>query len=183
MSGLNALMLGVRYVVRIYAAADALADAIGYEFEPGRRANTTGLLPPAHRPWPTATLEGVWAEGRRMRLEQAVAHVLNSPAEGGQAAGAVGAAGGPSQPLSPREQQVVHLVARGLSDLEIGQASGLSKRTVETHAAHICREAGSSLAGPGRYLGDGAGFFRRKVNPLDDEQMCATNPMSGWRAQ
>ncbi len=39
--------------------------------------------------------------------------------------------------LTPRELEVLHLVARGMTDREIGLALGISTRTVESHVAHV----------------------------------------------
>jgi DNA-binding NarL/FixJ family response regulator len=44
-------------------------------------------------------------------------------------------AGGP--PLSPRELEVAQLVARGLTNKQIGQTLYVSERTAENHVQHI----------------------------------------------
>jgi DNA-binding NarL/FixJ family response regulator len=46
--------------------------------------------------------------------------------------------------LSPREEQVLHSLAQGLSNKEIGAALGLSVGTVKTHLRHIFRKIGVS---------------------------------------
>ena len=52
---------------------------------------------------------------------------------------AVGVMAGESNnsPLTKREQEVLELVAFGLSNKEIAQRLGLGKRTVETHIDHV----------------------------------------------
>ena len=40
-------------------------------------------------------------------------------------------------PLSPRELEVAQLVARGLTNKQIGQALYVSERTAENHVQHI----------------------------------------------
>ena len=49
--------------------------------------------------------------------------------------------------LSPREREVVRLVARGLTNVEIAEELFISKRTVESHVDHIKRklEVGSRI--------------------------------------
>jgi two-component system, NarL family, response regulator NreC len=48
------------------------------------------------------------------------------------------------QPLSPRESEVLRLVALGHTNREIGEQLDLSVRTVETHRAHIQQKLGLS---------------------------------------
>lgn len=60
-------------------------------------------------------------------------------------AGTAQAAAVPTRPLSRRELGVLDLVARGLSNEEIGTALGLSVRTVERHLANVYAKLG--LAG------------------------------------
>ncbi len=47
-----------------------------------------------------------------------------------------------SSRLTPREIEVLRLVARGLTDREIGAALGISTRTVESHVAHLMQRLG-----------------------------------------
>lgn len=51
---------------------------------------------------------------------------------------------GESQPLSPRETEVLRLMALGHTNREIGEQLDLSIRTVETHRAHIQQKLGLS---------------------------------------
>ena len=44
--------------------------------------------------------------------------------------------------LSPREHEVLQLVARGLANKQIGRALGISERTVKAHLGRIFREIG-----------------------------------------
>jgi DNA-binding CsgD family transcriptional regulator/tetratricopeptide (TPR) repeat protein len=68
------------------------------------------------------------------------------------------AAGAAGSPLSPRELEVARLVARGLTNKQIGQALYVSERTAENHVQHILIKLGlrnrSQIAvwasGPGR---------------------------------
>jgi DNA-binding NarL/FixJ family response regulator len=49
---------------------------------------------------------------------------------------------GPREPLSPREQEVLKLVAEAHTNREIGEILGLSEKTVETHRANLLRKLG-----------------------------------------
>jgi two-component system, NarL family, response regulator NreC len=69
---------------------------------------------------------------------------VRAAAEGRQYLPAAVAAGlakstdnGESQPLSPRETEVLRLMALGHTNREIGEQLDLSIRTIETHRAHI----------------------------------------------
>ncbi len=55
-----------------------------------------------------------------------------------------GAAGAPSGvgSLSPREIQVLELVARGLANKQIGRALGITERTVKAHLGRVFRALG-----------------------------------------
>jgi DNA-binding NarL/FixJ family response regulator len=46
--------------------------------------------------------------------------------------------------LSPREREVADLVAQGLSDREISSRLVISRRTAESHVAHILTKLGFS---------------------------------------
>jgi two-component system, NarL family, response regulator NreC len=50
---------------------------------------------------------------------------------------AAAAPGAPVQPLSPREQEVLKLLAQGYTNQEVGTRLCLSVKTIETHRAHI----------------------------------------------
>jgi DNA-binding NarL/FixJ family response regulator len=48
----------------------------------------------------------------------------------------------PIEGLSPREQQVLRLVADGLANKQIGRALGISERTVKAHLGRVFRQIG-----------------------------------------
>lgn len=48
----------------------------------------------------------------------------------------------PLDTLSPRERQVLELVAQGLTNAEIAQRLAVGRRTVETHRAHMMSKLG-----------------------------------------
>ncbi|MEA2229057.1 MAG: hypothetical protein QOF04_2687 [Solirubrobacteraceae bacterium] len=49
---------------------------------------------------------------------------------------------GPREPLSPREQEVLRLIAEAHTNREIGEILGLSEKTVESHRGSILRKLG-----------------------------------------
>jgi DNA-binding NarL/FixJ family response regulator len=49
---------------------------------------------------------------------------------------------GPREPLSPREQEVLKLIAEAHTNRDISELLGLSEKTVESHRASILRKLG-----------------------------------------
>ena len=52
-----------------------------------------------------------------------------------------------AQPVSPREQEIAALIARGLRDREIAAALVLSERTVHAHVRHLLAKLGLASRG------------------------------------
>ena len=50
----------------------------------------------------------------------------------------------PIDTLSPREQEIVRLIARGASNKEIGRDLGIAETTVKIHVQHVLRKLGLS---------------------------------------
>lgn len=107
--------------------------AMGGEPEPARealRAGATGY---------------VLKESPREELIQAVrlaagGRTYLTPELGARLAADAGAHAGPPDDLTPREVEVLHLLARGHTNTEIAAQLYLSVRTVESHRAHIQRK-------------------------------------------
>jgi DNA-binding NarL/FixJ family response regulator len=51
-------------------------------------------------------------------------------------------AAGPSEPLTPREQEVLKLIAEAHTNRQIGEVLHLSEKTVESHRGNILRKLG-----------------------------------------
>jgi DNA-binding NarL/FixJ family response regulator len=65
-------------------------------------------------------------------IDPRVARVLLPAAAGGR----------PEDALSPREQEVLRLVAEGRANKQIGRALGISERTVKAHLGNVFRQIG-----------------------------------------
>jgi DNA-binding NarL/FixJ family response regulator len=52
------------------------------------------------------------------------------------------ASSGPSEPLTPREQEVLKLIAEAHTNREIGEILHLSEKTVESHRGNLLRKLG-----------------------------------------
>jgi len=76
-----------------------------------------------------------WAEGRLLTLDEAVALALAAPEDSP-------ATTEPLAGLSPREIEVLRLLAEGASNRAIADSLSLSERTVERHVTHILTKLG-----------------------------------------
>lgn len=76
--------------------------------------------------------------------DQILVHRTLAPAFLSHLAGRSGPAGphAPFDSLTPREQEVVRLLARGLTDRDLAQTLFISVRTVQTHLSHIYAKLG-----------------------------------------
>ena len=73
-----------------------------------------------------------WAAGAALSTEAAIDYALADEHAEPPAA----------HPLSPREQEVAELIARGLTSREIATQLVLSEKTIDTHADHIRQKLG-----------------------------------------
>lgn len=93
------------------------------------------------------------------RIERAIEPSLATPALRG---------------LSPREVQVIELVARGYSDAEIGQLLGISPRTAQQHVRNVlgklnCRSRSEAVA---RVVGGAPRLVRANtIGPIEGRQV------------
>jgi DNA-binding NarL/FixJ family response regulator len=76
-------------------------------------------------------------EGSSVITPELAGHLLHAYA------GRTGAEAGRRPMLTPREQDVLRLVAQGHTDKEIGRTLGLSPRTVQTHLTRIREKTGA----------------------------------------
>ena len=101
----------------------APADAVDFERDQARGRSSL-----AASAWIAAD-----QRGRSVGLADALALAVPAAAREGTAESGRAVAGG----LSPREQEVVALIARGLSNREIAAALTISERTAANHVEHI----------------------------------------------
>ncbi|HYN68532.1 MAG TPA: response regulator transcription factor, partial [Ornithinibacter sp.] len=88
---------------------------------------------------PADLLAAVHAAARgHVPIDPRVAAALLPSAGGPFGSGGSGAAGG----LSPRETEVLRLVAQGLANKQIARALGITERTVKAHLGRVFREIG-----------------------------------------
>ena len=111
--------------LRLAAGAESLSRQAGSYINEQFMAPIDRLLEQARREVGASAAERLTAEGARLTLEELATEALADPDRG------------PDDPLSRREHEVAGLVARGLTNVEIGQELFISKRTVESHVDHV----------------------------------------------
>jgi DNA-binding CsgD family transcriptional regulator len=134
--------------VRLTAAASALREAAGLPPWPGARRER--LLDTARGHLGSPAIERLWAQGLATNTEAAVALALQDPSAPGDPApgpavleGPPAGATGPSLgSLTPREREVVALIARGCSNRTIAEELVISPATAARHVANILAKLG-----------------------------------------
>jgi predicted ATPase/DNA-binding CsgD family transcriptional regulator len=131
--------------LRLVGAAAALRETLGTPLSPSDRAALERWLGPARDALSERASALAWSEGRAMSPEQAIAHALEveeapgagRPSTTGRVEAPVVARPSTGPPLTSREREVVALVAKGLSNLQIAGQLVISERTVESHVSNI----------------------------------------------
>lgn len=123
-----------RLVPRVVDTAAMCEEAAALLVRAGRGDEAVALLDEA-----AALHEGMGATGHLARIDSLLRAV---GARRRRSSPAPATHGWPS--LSPKEQDVVELVAAGLSNPEVADRLYISRRTVETHLSHVFRKLGLS---------------------------------------
>ncbi len=96
-----------------------------------------------------------------------VAHVLATPpkVERGQGPASQGAGLPPAEVLTPKEREVLQLIAEGVTSKQIAERLGTSIKTAETHRTNLMRKLGlHSIAAVTKYA------IREGISSIDDVQ-------------
>jgi DNA-binding CsgD family transcriptional regulator/tetratricopeptide (TPR) repeat protein len=115
--------------VRVGAGADAQARRHGGRTDERFLSALQPLLDRARRAVGADAAARLDADGAQMAWDELVRDVLADPLPADEV-------------LSPREREVVELVATGLTNPQIAERLFISKRTVESHVAHIRQKLG-----------------------------------------
>jgi predicted ATPase/DNA-binding CsgD family transcriptional regulator len=133
---------GVHEAVFCLAAAERTGPDTEMNWDPDRVATRRGLVEGARRALHRSTFDAAWAAGQTMSLATALERgLLAMEAIDVQGAVATTSARG-RRDLSPRELEVLALVADGRSDGEIATELFISKKTASVHVAHIKNKLG-----------------------------------------
>jgi DNA-binding NarL/FixJ family response regulator len=137
--------------VRFFAAATAMRDSIGAALPAARRLVQERYLPPARAELGEARFAQAWQAGQGLTLEGVIAvlKARQSPpapqrgeVKAPSAASQKGETKGSSAGLTPREIEVLHLVAQGLTDAQVAEKLVISPRTVHSHLTSIYNKLG-----------------------------------------
>jgi len=129
----------------LLGAAEAMGDAIGSMPVGWRRTGTPEAIAALQRRLGKERWEGALRKGRAMSFSEISALlslVLSTVGAGGSGAEESGGKGRRGIPLSPREEEVLRLVAEGLTNKEIARQLKLSENTVKTHVTSLFNRLG-----------------------------------------
>lgn len=128
----------------LWGAAEAAREVTGIALPPGeQKLHGPHLASARSRPGDAAWEEAL-DHGRAMSLEEAAEYALSEDAD--QPESPIGqepsAQDEPMGDLTPREQEVATLVARGLTNRQVSTELSISERTAANHVAKILKKLG-----------------------------------------
>ena len=127
---------------RLYGAAEALSDAAGVPLVVPPRSLYRRHVDDVRAALGVEAFDAAWAAGRALPAGRAV-ELARADTAASSAKDELPMAGMTKvDSLSPREREVLQLVAQGGTDREIAAALFLSPRTVNTHVANILAKLG-----------------------------------------
>jgi predicted ATPase/DNA-binding SARP family transcriptional activator/DNA-binding CsgD family transcriptional regulator/Flp pilus assembly protein TadD len=124
---------------RLWGAAQALREDIGVPLQPEARKLLGPYLATARSSLGEVAWQARLAEGQAMMPEQAIEYALFTE-EPVASLPVDHRSGGGSTALTPREEEVAALVARGLTNRQIASELSISEHTVANHVARILRK-------------------------------------------
>jgi DNA-binding CsgD family transcriptional regulator/tetratricopeptide (TPR) repeat protein len=130
--------------LRLAGAAAALTQRTGLRVQHIQREKYERWLVTARQALSAEVAAAAWAEGQEMQADQVIGYALATrepvAATAGTGAGPPPAHG--SDQLTARQREVAALIARGLSNRQIGRSLVITERTVAAHIEHILNKLG-----------------------------------------
>ena len=130
LAGLAADQESVAEATRLWGAASALREAMGLARWPADQPAYEADVAKASRSLGEEAFNAAWAEGAALGIGEAVAYASRARGERKRPSSGWGS-------LTPTELEVVKLVAKGLTNPEIGERLFIGRGTVKTHLAHV----------------------------------------------
>lgn len=128
---------------RLFGAAEALRDRLGHAFLLPERAAFERGLDTARAVLGEVDFASARAAGCALPLEETLAEATAFLASVAESEPRPGSSGGAlAAGLTPREQEILGLIAEGLSNREVGGVLSISPRTVENHVTAILAKLG-----------------------------------------
>ena len=133
--------------VRLFAAAEAVQTRIGLAPAPALRAKNERALAAAKEVLGEQAFAAAWAAGGNLPLEKVVTEARSVADDISQAAHADPDPSPAASELSPRELEVLKLVAEGLTNAQVAERLFISPRTVNAHLNSIYHKLGVGSRG------------------------------------
>ncbi len=134
LGGAAALKGHYERAARLLAAAEALRKTLGRQRGAPDQADFDKRVASTRAGLGDAAFAAAWAQGTTMPLEEAIEAAL-APIESPSA-------GATESLFTPRQREVVALVAQGLTNREIASRLVISERTADTHVQNILNKLG-----------------------------------------
>jgi ATP/maltotriose-dependent transcriptional regulator MalT len=129
--------------VQLAGAAASVRQATGAALPPIGRAMLEHWLVPLRKSLGAEAVMLAWDAGRALTFDEAIkVGLATAQAEAARSTRSSSGTERPFGVLSPREQQVAMLLARGLSNRQIAQRLVVTERTVGAHIEHILDKLG-----------------------------------------
>jgi non-specific serine/threonine protein kinase len=122
---------------RLFGAAEAAFEEIGSSSRPSQNPRYGAYVAEVRDRLGDEAFEAAWADGRAMRLEDAMTAALASEPKVRTEKRRISPSLAPSDGLTRREQEVVALLARGLTNRQIAKELTITERTAETHVCKV----------------------------------------------
>ena len=130
--------------VRLFGAAQALRDELEAPIPCNALASYGGLIRSVRDCLGETTFGQAWLAGRRLSVDEAIAEANHSlPALMHADRRVVRSGSMPQASLTPREREVLKLVAAGHSDRDVATTLFISRRTASEHVGHILQKLGA----------------------------------------
>jgi predicted ATPase/DNA-binding CsgD family transcriptional regulator len=130
------------WAAQLWGAAEALRDALGIPIQPVERADYERAVSSARVHLGERAFAAAWAQGRSMTPEQALAAKGQKPTTIPTTTTTTAPTLAYPDGLTAREVEVLRLVAKGLTDIQVAEKLVLSPRTVHAHLSSIYSKLG-----------------------------------------